>query len=66
MKLVLIDNFKVTKKKIKPNLKKSRIDEIRFLKSNIFFVKEKLEFKSKCSLKSGLKAIIENQYKLNQ
>ena len=66
MKLVLIDNFKVTKGKIKPNLKNSRTGEMRYLKPNISLAKKKLEFKSKFSLKSGIKEIIENHYKLNQ
>ena len=66
MKLVFIDNFKVIKRKFKPNLKKSQTCEIRYLKSNISLAKIKLEFKSKFSLKSGIKAIIENQYKLSQ
>jgi len=66
MKLVLIDNFKVTKRKIKPNLKKPRTGEIRYLRSNISLAKRKLEFKSKFSLKTGIKEIIENQYKFNQ
>ncbi|MDC3169168.1 GDP-mannose 4,6-dehydratase [Prochlorococcus sp. AH-716-E17] len=66
MKSVLIDDFKINNREIKPIFKNARIGEIKYSKSDISLAKSNLGFKPSLSLKKGIKEILENQYKLKQ
>ena len=66
MKSVLIDDFKVTTREIKPIFKNARVGEIKYSKSDISLARFKLGFEPIFSLKNGIKEILENQYKIKQ
>ena len=66
MKSVLVDDFKVSKRNIKPIFKDARVGEIKYSKSDISLAKNNLGFKPTICLRSGIKEILENEYKLNQ
>ncbi len=66
MKSVLIDDFKITNREIKPIFKNARIGEIKYSRADIFLAQSNLGFKPSLSLKNGIKEILENQYKLTQ